>query len=707
MIRPRLHSRVVLLPLLSLAAASLLAPAACVGNDDTTGKPQATVDAGGTSFTFTASRKNLEVAPGASIEVELSVSPTLPEAAELSLEGLPTGVTATFDPAKATASSRLKLTAAADAKEGSFGLVARAKVGDKSAEASITLVVKKAGTTTVVASIVADPASVALKASGTAEVSVRIVRPTGNDNGPVQVTMVDLPAFVSAEALTIGAGQTTGKLRVRATHRVAVGQSVNAKLQALGASGNVGLALSAPTNVADGEFGDGGVATQAPDGGGTVGDLIDGVMTGDEKVVFITNGDGARGWEVHRLTPEGLPDPTWGGTGVVSTPIDPNNSFKHASARGVAVQPDGKVIVAAYTYEANEGTSNPDIAVARYNIDGSLDSTWGAAGDGGTASGIAVLPRESSYSPPSYFFSGEERIAVAVSPLSTGPKVVVGVAMPILYDSGEGFYPHDAVILHGLDNGGGLLASYGEGGRIGVDTEGLVGGTGEEHIGGIAFQPGGEQVVVYQVRNFEGAEQFQVARFTATGQLDTSFGEPNTETGDRFGVNSYRFVGNNGSSIVRAVAVQPDGRILVAGSVDDNGESTSMALLRLNANGDVDTSFGGTGTEQGDETLDGGTRIVRAATDGGSSLAHHVVITNDGGRILLTGQSMETDQSHGLSVGLTSTGTMDTTFGSQGRRLLDRQTLPFRILVAPNGRLVTVGLYLSDGNRSHLQGFWP
>ena len=93
-----------------------------------------------------------------------------------------------------------------------------------------------------------------------------------------------------------------------------------------------------------------------------------------------------------RYNDDGSLDTTFSGDGKLTTDFAGNDD----TGTGVAVQPDGRIVVAGYSFS---GTTNHDFAVARYNPDGSLDTSF--SGDGkqtadlgsnDIATGIALQP---------------------------------------------------------------------------------------------------------------------------------------------------------------------------------------------------------------------------------------------------------------------------------------------------------------------------
>lgn len=106
-------------------------------------------------------------------------------------------------------------------------------------------------------------------------------------------------------------------------------------------------------------FGAGGIAVQ-PDG----------------RILVTGAAEASPGFAVARLLPNGSPDPSWGGDGLVTTPLG-----KFAASVDVAVQPDGKVVAVG---EA-PGAENEDFAIVRYLEDGTPDPSFGE-------NGVVILP---------------------------------------------------------------------------------------------------------------------------------------------------------------------------------------------------------------------------------------------------------------------------------------------------------------------------
>src|SRR3954468_327865 len=100
----------------------------------------------------------------------------------------------------------------------------------------------------------------------------------------------------------------------------------------------------------------------------------------------------------------------------------------------------------------------------------------------------------------------------------------------------------------------------------------------------VAVQSDGKVLVAGRASNgVSGGSDFAVARFNSNGSLDTSFGMNGIATTDLGSLSDSAY----------AMAIQSDGKIVLAG--ETTRSTTDFALVRYNANGTLDTSFGGTG----------------------------------------------------------------------------------------------------------------
>ncbi|HYU56948.1 MAG TPA: delta-60 repeat domain-containing protein, partial [Actinomycetota bacterium] len=231
------------------------------------------------------------------------------------------------------------------------------------------------------------------------------------------------------------------------------------------------------------------------------------------------------------LAAAGDPDGTFGDGGKVTTPF----VFGQDVARDVVVQPDGKVVVVGDAYNG----ADSDLGVARYLADGSPDTTF--SGDG-----RATI----------HFVGQDSANGVALQP--DGKIVVVG-------RTGVG----DFGVVR-LNTNGSLDSSFSGDGKVG--TPGLGAAQDVAVVGGKIVVVGGAS---------PSPGDFVVARYTSTGSPDTTFSQDGIATTD--------FAG---SDVAYGLAVQPDGRIVVAGVTSVN---MNFALARYTTTGGLDSTFSNDG----------------------------------------------------------------------------------------------------------------
>lgn len=188
------------------------------------------------------------------------------------------------------------------------------------------------------------------------------------------------------------------------------------------------------------------------------------------------------------------------------------------------------------------------------------------------------------------------------------------------------------------DSAGVLDPSFGTGGRVTTDF-----GGGTDLGFAVALQPDGKILVAGRSLSGLGKLSFVVARYETNGSLDASFGTGGRVT-TSFGSGSV----DRGS----AVAIQPDGMILVAGDTNRDG-TTDFAVARYASNGAPDAGFGG-----------GGVAVIGLGA-GSIDFASSVAVQPDG-RILVGGTSNVFSSNDFAVVRLLAAGTPDPGFGSGG-----------------------------------------
>ena len=370
------------------------------------------------------------------------------------------------------------------------------------------------------------------------------------------------------------------------------------------------------------------------------------------------------------------------------------------TAEAVAVQPDGKILVAG-----TSGTVN--FALARYLATGSLDNGFGNSG-------------------------------VTITPMPGLGGMAYSMALQ----------PDGKILLSGIGDGGKFaLVRYLDDGSLdtGFDTDGIVTttiGVGQATANAMALQSDGKIVLAGQTDIGGGALDFAVARFNEDGSLDTSFGsggkvttalvtsvqdyafavavQPDGKivvaghTNSDFGVVRYNADGSldtgfgvNGIVVTAvgaidayayAIALQPDGKIVVAGNAKVNVSARGLAVVRYNADGSLDTSFDGDGI------------VITSLTGFGHEGAETVIVQPDG-KIVIAGEYVSSQSPNDLDLAVlryNSNGGLDTSFSTNGIATLDLGSLSDfgnGLAVQPDGKILVTGSDTADFVLLRYDGF--
>ncbi len=285
-------------------------------------------------------------------------------------------------------------------------------------------------------------------------------------------------------------------------------------------------------------------------------------------------------------------DPSFGTGGTVITSFGGTDV-----ASAVVIQPDGKLVVAGRTNIAG----NTVFALARYNPNGSLDPAFGTGG---------LVTTD--------FGSTDQAFAVA---LQADGKIVTA-----------GRRGSDVIVAR-YNADGSQDTLFGSNGRV-ITNFGAT-----ELALALVLQPDGKIVVAGRTNKPtpNGNFDFALARYESTGTVDITFGTAGLVTTDFGGSVDRAF----------AMALQPDGKLVVAGDSDAN-----FALARYNSDGSLDSSFGAGG------------KVVTSF--GGTDQASAVILQPDG-KIVVAGQ---TDTGVSIDFALARympDGSLDGAFGSGGR----------------------------------------
>jgi uncharacterized delta-60 repeat protein len=360
------------------------------------------------------------------------------------------------------------------------------------------------------------------------------------------------------------------------------------------------------------------------------------VLQSDGSLITVGNtapGTGGDDMAVSRLTPNGAPDPAFGSGGKVT--IDFAGGDDKAFA--VALQPDGKIIVAGQT---TGGLGGEQFAVARLTSAGALDPTFGNGGE------------------TTVDFGGSQEGATAALVMSGGQIVLTGFANP-------GATGQDFAAAR-LNADGSLDTTFGAAGKatvdFGGDDEGLA----------AALTPDGH-ILIGGSTTASGGGDVAVAQLNADGSLDTTFATGGKATVD-FG----------GSDVASSLLRDAAGRILLVGQTSAGTGGGDFAVARLSSNGALDPTFGTAGKTLVD--FSGVDRAFAAA------------LAPDGGIIVAGGSAITGAGTYAIAR-LTAAGALDSAFGSGGKVTVDfgdgQGDVARAVVLQPDGKIVVSG---TEGN---------
>jgi uncharacterized delta-60 repeat protein len=363
----------------------------------------------------------------------------------------------------------------------------------------------------------------------------------------------------------------------------------------------------------------------------------------DGKIIVAgsSNASGSDDFAVTRYNVDGTLDSTFGSAGKVLTDIG-SSSTDWTSA--IAVQSDGKILVAG----TSDASGSDDIVVVRYNVDGTLDTSFGSSGK--LLTDVGAASSDDAYA---MVIQGDGKIVVAGSSNASGSN--------------------DFVVVR-CNSDGTLDTSFNSTGKVLTD----LGSNSSDIAAAITVQSDGK-ILVAGFSNALGSNDFAIVRYKTDGSLDTGFNFTGKVLAD---------LGSNSSDNAKGIAVQSDGKILVAGFSNASG-STGFALVRYNSNGSMDTGFGSSG------------KVLTDFGAGSWSPAYAMAMQSDG-KILLTGVSYAPGSNAGdlALVRYNGNGTLDTSFNSTGIAVADlgsNDDEGYSIVLEDDGKILVAGETIPNG----------
>lgn len=327
-------------------------------------------------------------------------------------------------------------------------------------------------------------------------------------------------------------------------------------------------------------------------------------------------------------------------------------------ALSVAIQPgDGKIVVAGQVEDAGIWK----FGLARYNTNGSLDGSFGASGKAKTVLG-----------------GGNNSGANAVAIQANGRIVAAGFG----WDASP--TPHQYVAIARYLTNGTLDDTWNGGGIVLTDADGLLGGSQRKSSAtAVAVQSDG-MVVVTGWAHGSGLSQLVVVRYDSAGVLDPAF------SGDGLVAHNIETTAAGTS-----LALLSGGKILAAGATQ-TATVSKFALVRLLTNGALDSTFGTSG-------------IVTTAFGTDYDQAYALALQADG-KIVLAGYSDEGAKHSFALARYGSGGALDPAFGVGGKVVVavgSGSSKAYGVGIQSNGRILAAGTAEGAGTDFALIRLWP
>jgi uncharacterized delta-60 repeat protein len=354
----------------------------------------------------------------------------------------------------------------------------------------------------------------------------------------------------------------------------------------------------------------------------STGAVVRGLAVQADGKILIAGGTTALAGLTARVTSTGTVDTTYGTNGIRQYNFSPTNTYFNA----MKLQTDGRMLVFGQM-AATTGSVGIDLLLARLNADGTADTTFD--GDG--------------YVTRNLDFAGVQAAVTIVQP---DGKILVGAT------EGETNSP----VVRRLLADGAIDTTFGTGGRVALAN--LTG-----PVNAIGLQPDGKILVADNIG--------RIRRLNADGTTDTTFGTAGTAFPQSF---------LDGSAVIgRTIVVQADGKILVGGRAFD-GVNNLFSVIRLNANGSIDGTFS--------------SGLPTSTNVGPGNDFGRVMAVQADGKILVAGETWNgTSYDFGIVRYLTN-GQRDTTFDGDGIRTIKYGTgisSVYGLVVTPDGKIVVAG----------------
>lgn len=261
------------------------------------------------------------------------------------------------------------------------------------------------------------------------------------------------------------------------------------------------------------------------------------------------------------------------------------------------------------------------------------------------------------------------------STFGSGGKVTTNARGDIDTASAVALQPNGAIVVAGrLDGSTWGAARYNPNGSLDTSfgTNGIASVTaGMDFVSGVHIQADGK--IISSGSGFEviGDGRYIAVRVNADGSPDTTFGTNGVARG-KVGSQTAQF-------LAQASILQPDGKLLIVGTVQRSSLHSAIGVVRLNQNGSLDTSF------------NGGAAIIQQGTTSSNFYSEGAILQSDG-KILTVNRYFINANDYGtLLIRLNSNGSLDAGFGSGGGVFRNNKFAGEDMIVQSDGRIIVAG----------------
>ncbi len=382
----------------------------------------------------------------------------------------------------------------------------------------------------------------------------------------------------------------------------------------------------------DASYGNNGLATFCYHNPTTMGVYTSSFQSSGKIVTY--NGIGGSTAVLLRWNTDGTIDTTFGDSGTGTQSYFQNPPFVNGgySPKDMAIQEDDKIVIMGL--QQNPTFPSNAYWVARLLPDGALDTSFNGTG----------------YLDLSFGTTQDRATSVA---LQTDGKILVG---------GTSGNTAQYFTVARLNPDGSLDTGFGNGGKVQTPFSGN-----ESFVQTIAVQPDGKIVAGGYTVNFPNGKDFAIVRYNADGSIDTDFGDNG----------KVITTISSTTDIITELIIELDGKIVAGGYMST--QNSLMCMVRYNADGSIDASFGVDGIVINDDDNSRNCSIARQAD----------------GKYLMAGAL---DGFYFLVIRYNSDGTKDSSFGAEGVVYL--QPIPYghaaKVLIQADNKIVACGITYNE-----------